>query len=113
MVQAGASFGLGRFDQYMYPFYQKDILEGRLTKERAQELIECLWVKNAEVIPMQSASQARYLAGYPVNQDITIGGLTREGKDATNELSYMCPMMFPLTYCLLILFRSLRMKLPL
>lgn len=90
MVQAGASFGLGRFDQYLYPFYERDIREGRLTKEKAQELIECLWIKNAEVIPLQSANQARYLAGYPVNQVITVGGLTREGKDATNELSYMC-----------------------
>jgi len=90
MVQAGASFGLGRFDQYMYPFYQRDIGEGKLTREKAQELIECLWVKNAEVIPLQSANQAMYLAGYPVNQVITVGGMTREGNDATNELSYMC-----------------------
>lgn len=90
MVQCGASFGLGRFDQYMYPLYERDIREGRLTREKAQELIECLWVKDAEVIPLQSENQARYLAGYPVNQVINVGGLTREGEDATNELSYMC-----------------------
>jgi formate C-acetyltransferase len=90
MVQSGASFGLGRFDQYMLPFYEKDLKEGRLTKEKAQELIECLWIKNAEVIPVSPEKTAKYLAGYVVNQNVTVGGLTREGKDATNELTYMC-----------------------
>lgn len=90
MVQCGASFGLGRFDQYMMPFFEKDIKEGRLSREEVQELIECLWIKNGEVIPVAPEKTAKYVAGYVSFQDVTVGGLTREGKDATNELSYMC-----------------------
>jgi len=90
MVQGSTSFGLGRFDQYMYPYYERDIREGSLTKERVQELIECLWIKNAEVFPLQSQYQTRHFSGYVVSQNANVGGLTREGADATNELSYMC-----------------------
>jgi formate C-acetyltransferase len=90
MVQSSTSFGLGRFDQYMLPFFEKDLREGKLSKEKAQELIECLWIKNGEVIPVAPEKTAKYVAGYASFQDVTVGGLTREGKDATNELSYMC-----------------------
>jgi len=90
MVQASTSYGLGRFDQYMYPYYQRDIKEGGLTKSRAQEIIECLWIKNAEVIAIQSEYEAKHFAGYQPFHNANIGGLTREGADATNELSYMC-----------------------
>lgn len=90
MVQGSTSHGLGRFDQYMYPYYERDIREGRLTKVRAQELIECLWIKNAEVFPLQSEYEARHFAGYQSFQNANVGGLTREGADAANELSYMC-----------------------
>jgi len=90
MVQAGTGHGLGRFDQYMYPFYQRDIKAGKLTREKAQELIECLWIKNAEIVPILSKYQARHAAGYNTSMNINAGGLTREGEDATNELSYMC-----------------------
>ena len=90
MVQCGASFGLGRFDQYMYPFYKKDLEEKRLTKEKALEIIECLWIKNAEVIPIAAEKTAEYVAGYMVTQMVNVGGLTREGKDATNDLSFLC-----------------------
>ncbi len=90
MVQCGASFGLGRFDQYMYPYYKKDLTEGRITEEQVQELIECLWIKNAEVIPIGADKTAKYVAGYMVTQMVSVGGLTREGLDATNELSFKC-----------------------
>ena len=90
MVQGSTSHGLGRFDQFMYPYYERDIKAGRLTRAEAQELIECLWIKNAEVFPLQSEYQARHFAGYNVSQNANVGGLTREGADATNELSYMC-----------------------
>ena len=90
MVQGSTSYGFGRFDQFMYPFYKKDIEAGRITKEEAQELIECIWIKNAEVFPLQSEYQAMHFAGYFVGQNTNVGGLTREGRDATNDLSYMC-----------------------
>ncbi len=90
MVQCGASFGLGRFDQFMLPFYRKDIACGKLTEERALEIMECLWIKNAEVIPIEAEKTATYVAGYMVTQMVTIGGVTPEGEDAVNELSYLC-----------------------
>lgn len=65
----------GRFDQFMYPYFQKDLLDGKLTEQRALELIECLWLK--------------YWRSYDV-QNLMLAGLTPEGKDATNELSYLC-----------------------
>ncbi|MFH1775609.1 MAG: glycyl radical protein, partial [Chloroflexota bacterium] len=78
----------GRFDQYMYPFYRKDIDEGRLTWEEAGELLGCLWVKFEqiqEVIPTKRTE----ITGTNMFQNITIGGQTRDGRDATNELSYL------------------------
>jgi choline trimethylamine-lyase len=90
MVQGSTSYGFGRFDQFMYPYYKKDIEEGNITKKEAQELIECIWIKNAEVFPLQSEYQAMHFAGYFVGQNTNVGGLTREGLDATNELSFMC-----------------------
>jgi len=89
MSQAATGHGLGRFDQYMYPFYQRDIAEGRLTRAKAQELIECLWIKNAELYTLVPECEARHVAGYNAPQNVNAGGLTREGADATNELSYM------------------------
>lgn len=79
----------GRMDQYLYPFYARDIEEGKLTKEKAQELIECMWIKMAEIIFAVDASSANYFAGYQPYHCLTVGGLTRDKRDATNELSFM------------------------
>lgn len=80
----------GRFDQYMYPYYKEDIEKGKLTKEEAQELIEALWLKFSEWVWTISSNTAGFFAGYNQFQNLTVGGRTREGLDATNELSYMC-----------------------
>lgn len=79
----------GRMDQYLYPFYQKDISEGKLTKEAAQTLIECLWIKFNEGLILLPELNVRFYSGQPTMNLITIGGVTREGLDATNELSYL------------------------
>lgn len=79
-----------RLDQYAYPFYKKDIAEGTLTKEGAQELLDCLWIKLTELTHFSATGSARYGPGYMSYQTMSIGGLDREGNDATNELSYMC-----------------------
>lgn len=79
----------GRFDQYMYPYYKQDIDAGVIKKEDAQELIDALWLKYSEWVWTISANTADYFAGYNQFQNLTVGGKTREGLNAINELSYM------------------------
>jgi pyruvate formate-lyase/glycerol dehydratase family glycyl radical enzyme len=83
------SIGFGRPDQYLYSFYKKDIEEKRITKEEARELISLLFIKmNASVLP-HPTQMARIFAGLSMSPNLTLGGLTEEGKDAVNELSYL------------------------
>lgn len=84
------ALNVGRFDQFMYPFYKSDIDKGIMTKNQVQELIEALWIKLSEWVWTISANTAEFFAGYNQFQNLTVGGKTREGKDATNDLSYMC-----------------------
>jgi len=86
----GMSISPGRFDQYMFPYYKKDIQEGKITKKRAIELIECLWIKFSELVEMFQEEWAYTASGFPMGQNLILGGQTPEGKDATNELSYLC-----------------------
>jgi formate C-acetyltransferase len=88
-MQGTTVYNLGRLDQYLYPYYKKDIEEGTLTQDEAQELLECLWVKFAELCLMGDKYTAYFIPGYPVFQQITCGGITQSGQDAVNELSYM------------------------
>lgn len=85
----GHSVSLGRLDQYLYPFYKKDALAGIVTLERAKELLSCFWLKLLAVKKVRSWSHTRFSAGGPLYQNVTIGGVTREGADAVNELSYL------------------------
>jgi len=75
---------IGRFDQFLYPFYQNDIQNGMLTKAQAQELLEYLWIK------FNMRSRAPNWKIYDSGNNIILGGVTSDGKDATNELTYMC-----------------------
>ena len=84
------ALNLGRFDQYMYSYYAKDIASGAITPDKAQELIEALWLKLSEWVWAISSNTAKFFAGYNSFQNLTVGGRTRDGRDATNELSYMC-----------------------
>ncbi len=79
----------GRIDQYLYPYYKKDIEEGRLTQEQAQELLECFWVKFAELNFFNNTAWATFVPGYVSFQSMCCGGITEDGQDAVNELSYM------------------------
>ena len=87
---SGHSISPGRFDQYMYPFYEKDVQAGRLTREYAQELIDCIWVKLNDLNKCRDAASAEGFAGYSLFQNLIVGGQTKEGRDATNDLSFMC-----------------------
>ena len=83
--------GFGRFDQYMWPFYKKDVLdEKKLTREEALEMLECLYLKTCEVYEVRDSWYATAFAGYPMWQTLVVGGQTPDGKDATNDLSYLC-----------------------
>ncbi len=83
----GISFG--RMDQYLLPFYQKDIEAGNLTKQRAKELLGCLMIKSAEIIPVFSKSIIASHGGFLSGQAVTIGGTDKNGNDVTNDLSYI------------------------
>ena len=86
----GFSITPGRFDQYMWPYYQHDIDGGKLKREQAQELLECLWIKFSEVARVDDRGMAELDAGYASGQNLCIGGRTATGHDSTNALSYMC-----------------------
>ena len=90
MESSGHSISPGRFDQYMYPYYEKDIKAGMLTREQAQELIDCIWVKLNDLNKCRDAESAKGFAGYSLFQNLIVGGQDAEGKDATNDLSFMC-----------------------
>lgn len=85
-----SSFSPGRFDQYMLPYLERDLAEGRLTLPRAQELLEYLWLKFNEIVLLRSSHSARYFAGFPIGFNTALGGQRADGSDATNLLSYMC-----------------------
>lgn len=87
---SGHSISPGRFDQYMYPYYKKDIESGKLTREFAQELIDCIWVKLNDLNKVRDAASAEGFAGYSLFQNLIAGGQNSEGIDVTNDLSFMC-----------------------
>ncbi|HML36498.1 MAG TPA: formate C-acetyltransferase/glycerol dehydratase family glycyl radical enzyme [Bacillota bacterium] len=85
----GPSYSPGRVDQLFFPYYRKDVQDGRLTEDQALELIECLYLKFAENTWFLSTNASMYFAGYQPYENVCVGGVTRDGKDATNELSYL------------------------
>ena len=87
---AGHSITWGRFDQYMYPYYKEDIEKGILTPEKAMELIEELYVRVTSNVWFQSTQMAYIFGGYYRYPHLDVGGLDENGRDASNELSYLC-----------------------
>jgi formate C-acetyltransferase len=86
----GHSVSLGRFDQYLYPYFQRDVEMGLLTEEQALVLIEHFWVKLNSINKIRPWCDTQFITGYPMFQNLTIGGQKREGGDAANTLSYLC-----------------------
>lgn len=84
----GHSLSYGRFDQYMYPYYKRDIENGSLAKEAALELLTCLWIKTLTINKVRSQAHTLSSAGSPMYQNVTIGGQTPDKQDAVNELSF-------------------------
>ena len=87
---SGHSISPGRFDQYMYPYYKKDLDAGVITHELAQELLDCIWVKLNDLNKVRDAASAEGFAGYSLFQNLIVGGQDAEGMDVTNDLSFMC-----------------------
>ena len=90
MESNGQAISLGRFDQYVYPLYKKDIEEGRITKEKALEIIECFFIKCNELNKLRSWPDTEFFMGYQMFINLAICGQTVDGKDATNDISRMC-----------------------
>ena len=90
MESSGHSISPGRFDQYMYPYYKKDMEAGTITREFAQELMDCIWVKLNDLNKCRDAASAEGFAGYSLFQNLIAGGQNKEGEDVTNDLSVMC-----------------------
>lgn len=85
----GHSLSYGRFDQYMYPYLQHDLDQGTLTEDQAVELLTNLWIKTLTINKVRSQSHTESSAGSPLYQNVTIGGQTKDKKDAVNKLSYL------------------------
>ena len=87
---SGHSISPGRFDVYMYPYFKKDIENGKITREFAQELMDCIWVKLNDLNKCRDAASAEGFAGYSLFQNLIAGGQDKNGEDITNDLSFMC-----------------------
>lgn len=87
---SGHSISPGRFDQYMYPYFKADLDAGKLTREQAQEYMDCIWVKLNDLNKCRDAASAEGFAGYSLFQNLIAGGQNEEGMDVTNDLSFMC-----------------------
>lgn len=85
----GHSLSFGRFDQYLYPFYQHDIENGLINDDEVVELLTNLWIKTLTINKVRSQAHTLSSAGSPMYQNVTIGGQTRDKKDAVNKLSFL------------------------
>lgn len=85
--QTGMS--IGRVDQYMYPFYEADIKSGRMTDYEAFDIAGCMLIKMSEMMWITSEGGSKFFAGYQPFVNMCVGGVTREGRDATNDLTYL------------------------
>ncbi|MBO5650025.1 MAG: glycyl radical protein [Selenomonas sp.] len=85
----GHSLSYGRFDQYMFPYYKRDMDKGTITEAEALELLTCLWIKTLTVNKVRSQAHTLSSAGSPMYQNVTIGGQTTDKQDAVNDLSFL------------------------
>ena len=100
--KTGTTISNGRMDQYLYPYYKQDRAAGTINDKQAMELLECMWVGMAEFIDMYiSPTGGAFNEGYAHWEAVTVGGQTPDGRDASNELTYLIlksKREFPLHY---------------
>jgi len=89
MESNASSFSPGRIDQYLYSYYIYDIKSGKISQSVVQELIDALFIKFNQIVYLRNSHSAKYFAGFPIGFNVTIGGQSKMGEDATNELSFM------------------------
>ena len=89
MESNASSFSPGRMDQYLWPYFEKDLNSQRISIASAQELIDALFIKFNQIVYMRNSHSARYFAGFPIGFNVTIGGKKKKGKDAANLLSFI------------------------
>ena len=85
----GAAITVGRLDQFASPYLRADMERG-VQQSALQEILDCFWLKFAEMVKLYKLSTARILAGFPMGENIVIGGSGADGCEAVNALSYMC-----------------------
>jgi formate C-acetyltransferase len=86
----GHSFSFGRFDQYVYPYYKKDLDDGIITKEKALEIITHFFIMTNSLNKVRPWGHTQYSCGYPLYSNLMVGGMLGDGSDGTNDLSYLC-----------------------
>ena len=89
MESNASSFSPGRMDQYLYPYFIEDLRTGKIDLPGALEIIEALFIKFNQIVYLRNTHSAKYFAGFPIGFNTVIGGQTKDGKDATNDLSYL------------------------
>ena len=90
IFQNGSAISCGRFDQFIYPYYQADLRRGILTRDEAQEFLEALWIKHNDVIKACTYNSARNNGGFSTSSHLTVGGMALDGSDACNDLTFLC-----------------------
>lgn len=93
----GHSFSFGRFDQYIEPFYTKDMNDGVISKEKALEIITHFFIMTNSLNKIRPWDHTQYSGGYPLYSNLIVGGLKPNGEDGTNEISYLCLEAMALT----------------
>ena len=86
----GHSFSFGRFDQFAYPYYRRDLEAGKITKEKALELITHFFIMTNSINKVRPWGHTQYSGGYPLYSNLMVGGMMPDGTDGTNDLSYLC-----------------------
>lgn len=89
MESNASSFSPGRMDQLFYPYYKRDLEHGILTESKAQDILNCLFLKFNEIVYLRNSGSAKYFAGFPIGFNIVIGGQNQDGSDSTNALSWL------------------------
>ena len=74
-------------DQYLEPYYEKDVQSGALNPEEALEILECLWLKFNQIVYLRNRSSAKYFAGFPIGFNIVVGGQDEAGRPVYNAMS--------------------------
>jgi len=87
---SGHSISPGRFDQYIFPFYDRDVRQNGLSREKAGELVQALWIKFFELNKVRDKNSTKAFGGYPMFQNLMVGGQDVNGRCAINELSHLC-----------------------